>query len=223
MWKRTPEAQKLYSAHYYLSRREEICAKVAARKAADPEKHRARRRERYAANRAKERQKLHERYWRDPEKSRAAKREDHQKHREKRVVTQRTKRAANPAKARADAKKHRQRRWQVDPEKERAKEREAFQRREAAKKGASICDLTAAQFLEVQIAQDHRCYYCKKRRKGKLTQDHLTPVTKGGSHTLHNIIAVCQSCNSRKGTRPPPIPVQPFLLTVAPAKKRKTS
>ena len=96
-------------------------------------------------------------------------------------------------------------------------------RRRARKKGAPIRDLTHAQWLEIQAAQTHRCYYCRKPRKGKLTQDHLTPLSGGGSHTLHNVIAACHSCNSRKGTRKPPVPVQPLLLTVAPAKKRKAS
>jgi len=94
-------------------------------------------------------------------------------------------------------------------------------RRRALKKGAPINDLTHEQWLEMQAAQDHRCYYCGKRRKGHLTQDHLTPLSKGGSHTVQNVIAACASCNSRKNDRKPPTPVQPFLLTVAPAKKKK--
>ena len=94
-------------------------------------------------------------------------------------------------------------------------------RRRALKKDLLVNDLTHAQWLEIQAAQDHRCYYCGKRRKGHLTQDHITPLSKGGDNTLHNVIAACGSCNSRKGTRKPPIPVQPFLLMVAPAKKPK--
>lgn len=94
-------------------------------------------------------------------------------------------------------------------------------RRRALKKRAPVNDLTHDQWLEIQAAQDHRCYYCGKRRKGKLTQDHIVPLSKGGSHTVQNVIAACHSCNSRKGTRKPPIPVQPLLLTVAPAKKKR--
>lgn len=86
------------------------------------------------------------------------------------------------------------------------------------KRGAAISDLTAAQWLEIQEAQGHRCYYCGKRCKGKLTRDHLTPLSKGGNHTLHNVIAVCRSCNSKKHIGPPLKPVQPFLLTIAPAR-----
>lgn len=96
-------------------------------------------------------------------------------------------------------------------------------RRRAARAGAPVNDLTHDQWLEIQAAQNYRCYYCGKQRKGKLTQDHIQPLSEGGSHTLHNVIGACRSCNSSKGTKKPPIPVQPLLLTVAPAKKRKAS
>ena len=93
--------------------------------------------------------------------------------------------------------------------------------RRALKLNAPSCDLTPAQWLEIQAAQDHRCWYCGKRCKGRLTQDHIIPLINGGSHTLHNVIGACRSCNSKKGTQSPPIPVQPLLLTIAPAKKGK--
>lgn len=90
----------------------------------------------------------------------------------------------------------------------------------ARKKGAPLNDLTAAQWREIQAAQDHRCYYCGKRFKGRLTQDHIQPLSQGGSHTLHNVIGACRSCNSKKHTSAPPIPVQPLLLTIAPKGKK---
>jgi 5-methylcytosine-specific restriction endonuclease McrA len=108
---------------------------------------------------------------------------------------------------------------QAHPEKKQAD----AQRRRAKKAGAPRNDLTHAQWLEIQDAQDHRCYYCGKRCKGRLTQDHIIPLSKGGSHTLHNVIGACQSCNSKKHDGAPFIPVQPLLLTIAPARKKKTS
>lgn len=94
-------------------------------------------------------------------------------------------------------------------------------RRRARKAGAPRNDLTHAQWLEIQEAQDHRCYYCDKRGKGKLTQDHILPLSQGGSHTLHNVIGACRSCNSKKHVGLPPVPVQPLLLTIAPPKSKK--
>src|SRR6185503_10947093 len=117
-----------------------------------------------------ERQKLHDRYWADPEKARAAKRADHRKHAETRNAARRIRRAANPAQARSNAKRWRIDRLSTNPEGERTKEQDAYKRRRAREKGAPINDLTHAQWLEIQAVQDHRCFYCGKRRKGHLTQ-----------------------------------------------------
>ena len=86
-------------------------------------------------------------------------------------------------------------------------------RRRAAKAGSIINDFSAAQWIEPQIAFDHRCAYCGKRAKGHLTQDHITPVTQGGNHTLKNIVPSCRSCNSKKWLHGPLVPVQPLLFT----------
>lgn len=135
------------------------------------------------------------------------------------VVTARirAKRAADPEQARAKV------RARYATPSGRAADQNTKAKRRAQKANAPVNDLTHAQWVEIQEAQGHRCYYCHKRRKGKLTQDHLTPLSKGGSHTLHNVIAVCSSCNSKKGTKKPPVPVQPFLLTLAPSRKPKAS
>ena len=93
--------------------------------------------------------------------------------------------------------------------------------RRAQRHAAGRNDFTPEQWTELQERQDHRCAYCGKRAKGRLTQDHITPLSKGGSHTLSNIVAVCKSCNSKKNAGPVPKPVQPLLLTVAPAKPPK--
>jgi 5-methylcytosine-specific restriction endonuclease McrA len=118
------------------------------------------------------------------------------------------------------AKTHRVKRLQYlrdHPEAHRAAVKKARAKRRSNR--GVIHDLSHAQWLEIQAMQGHRCYYCGKRCKGKLTQDHIIPLSKGGAHTLHNVIAACHSCNSKKHTGPPPKPVQPLLLTIAPSKK----
>jgi 5-methylcytosine-specific restriction endonuclease McrA len=90
-------------------------------------------------------------------------------------------------------------------------------RRRARKRGAPVNDFTTAQWLELQIVFDYCCAYCGKRAKGKLTQDHITPLVNGGNHTLANIVPACRCCNSRKRTGAPLISVQPLLLTIAPS------
>ena len=84
----------------------------------------------------------------------------------------------------------------------------------AKKRGAQIQDFTANQWQAMQIAYDHRCIYCGKRCKGRLTQDHITPLSEGGNHTLSNIVPACQSCNSKKYVGPPLKPIQHLLLLI---------
>jgi len=85
-------------------------------------------------------------------------------------------------------------------------------RRRAQKRGAHVLNFSAAQWELLQAVFHHRCAYCGKRAKGKLTQDHITPLSKGGQHTLHNIVPACWPCNRAKGNRAVPRAVQPLLL-----------
>jgi uncharacterized Zn-finger protein len=86
-------------------------------------------------------------------------------------------------------------------------------KRRAMKAGATVNNFTHALWVELQEAYDHRCVYCGKRFKGKLTQDHITPLSRGGSHTVSNIVPACNLCNSKKNAGSPPCPIQPLLLT----------
>lgn len=51
-----------------------------------------------------------------------------------------------------------------------------------------------------------RCWYCHKplalredRGHEVATKDHLTPLSRGGSDTIDNIVPACIECNQRKG------------------------
>ncbi len=44
-----------------------------------------------------------------------------------------------------------------------------------------------------------RCAYCGVR--AKLTLDHVVPVSRGGQHSIGNILPACGGCNSRKRAR----------------------
>lgn len=94
-------------------------------------------------------------------------------------------------------------------------------KRRARKQSAPRNDVTLAQQQAVIAAAHGVCPYCSVYKPGcqacqkgthKLTIDHLTPLADGGSHTLHNLIACCRSCNTKKYTGNPPVPVQPLLL-----------
>lgn len=85
-------------------------------------------------------------------------------------------------------------------------------RRRARKNGAPVNDLTHQDWIAIQEAYEHKCAYCLRRFKGKLTQEHITPLSKGGSHTLSNIVPACRNCNSKKACGPVLRPIQPLLL-----------
>jgi 5-methylcytosine-specific restriction endonuclease McrA len=89
-------------------------------------------------------------------------------------------------------------------------------RRRERKRNAPINDFTTKQWQEMKAQYEYRCAYCGKRPE-RLTQDHVIPLLKGGSHTASNIVPACQPCNSRKHVRPTvivptPTPIQPERL-----------
>lgn len=69
----------------------------------------------------------------------------------------------------------------------------------------TINNLDAAQWALIQNLQDNKCIglTCKQRSFKKVapTRDHIVPVDDDGPFTLSNIQALCQSCNSKKGTK----------------------
>lgn len=89
------------------------------------------------------------------------------------------------------------------------------QARRARKKEAAVVDLSRAQWEEIKAAYGNRCVYCGRKMR-KLSQDHIIPLSKGGDHTVSNIVPACLTCNLKKGNRAPLVPVQPLLLTLAP-------
>lgn len=97
----------------------------------------------------------------------------------------------------------------------------AIQRtRRARRNSAGIVDLSTGQEDEVKASQGYRCAYCHKKSKN-LTIDHIIPLGPQGPHTLHNVVAACRNCNSKKQRGRPLCAVQPLMLTIALSKKPK--
>lgn len=59
--------------------------------------------------------------------------------------------------------------------------------------------VTSDQWLACIRRFNRRCVYCGRRKP--LTQDHATPLSRGGAHHIDNILPACRSCNARKGAR----------------------
>jgi 5-methylcytosine-specific restriction endonuclease McrA len=115
--------------------------------------------------------------------------------------------AKNPHYGRDAARKHQAK----HPEKVKArhhnhfvKNREQYGQRyrtyQARKRAATIEPFTDKDWLLVVQASGHRCVYCGRRMK-RLTQDHVIPISRGGTHSLGNVVPACMTCNRKKGNR----------------------
>lgn len=110
--------------------------------------------------------------------------------------------------ATADIRREKSRSWRKNnPEKKKAQDA----KRRARKHGAPRRDLTAAQWRAIKEHYGQCCVYCGRTMQ-RLTQDHIIPLSQGGTHTVQNVVPACQSCNSRKQAGPVLRPVQPLLL-----------
>lgn len=188
-----PAKKRAADAAYRATHREEIRAYITAWHVAHPEKERIYQAAYAATHRAKLRARATAYY----QAHRAEAAAYHEAHRAKRRAKSAAYSAAHPDEKRA---------------------RSAARR--ARKCLAPINDLTAAQWKAMKEHFKHCCAYCGRKAQ-RLTQDHITPLPKGGSHTLSNIVPACRSCNSIKHTGPPLSPVQPMLLSIAAARDRK--
>jgi 5-methylcytosine-specific restriction endonuclease McrA len=65
---------------------------------------------------------------------------------------------------------------------------------------ATDCTLTRVQWLTIKEAWQHRCAYCNQESQ-RLEMDHAIPLSKGGDHTMSNIVPACRACNAKKGNR----------------------
>lgn len=52
---------------------------------------------------------------------------------------------------------------------------------------------------EVMARDDFRCRVCGSRRELRI--DHVVPLARGGSNQMHNLRAVCHTCNSERGAQ----------------------
>lgn len=62
------------------------------------------------------------------------------------------------------------------------------------------CDFTYTQWQELLQAYQNKCAYCNKHLTAP-THDHVIPLSRGGEHTLENIVPACWQCNRLKYTR----------------------
>lgn len=52
---------------------------------------------------------------------------------------------------------------------------------------------------EIDKLLTNSCFYCGAKSKVEL--DHVIPISKGGTHSIGNLVAACISCNRSKGAK----------------------
>ncbi len=103
--------------------------------------------------------------------------------------------ARNRDRLRADSRRRMQGSYARNPERHLAATRD-YEHRKRANGGR----FPHGAWEHMKVLFGNRCAYCGRRMK-RLTQDHVTPVSKGGWHFSGNIVPACQSCNSSKGAK----------------------
>lgn len=157
----------------YMRHREAILAAERARRLANPAAWRAKSRAWYQRNRARRLETG--RRWRARNRDRANElsREQARRNPEARLAIYRRYRESHRDQIRAIVRAHR------------------------ARKAAAPGSHTLAEWRAKLAVYDYRCAYCG-RSDVSLTEDHATPLARGGSDLIDNIVPACGSCNSRK-------------------------
>ena len=70
------------------------------------------------------------------------------------------------------------------------------------------CKATAKDIHGIFKASNGSCFYCGK--VAKLTLDHVIPLSKGGTHSVGNLVAACLPCNMAKGAKDPSVFCEKF-------------
>jgi 5-methylcytosine-specific restriction endonuclease McrA len=75
---------------------------------------------------------------------------------------------------------------------------------------------TAKEFMLLCEAFGWKCVYCRRPISVEtVTEDHVIPLSRGGSDAIENVAPACGSCNSRKRT----MTGEEFLLHMRKEKK----
>lgn len=193
----TKEQMREYNAKRYALRREEILKAKKKYRDEHIEEMRARealRRKSTPENRAKWREFYHE----NIEKRRKQDAESRARNRDKILKRKAEFRKANKDRLNEDCRRY----GKLNPEIRRSQ----TIRRRAKKKGATIGDEAAIRKWEMSWKKKKtiRCYWCGKRFPTKKCHtDHVIPLSKGGPHSLSNLVVSCSTCNLRKNAKDP--------------------
>jgi 5-methylcytosine-specific restriction endonuclease McrA len=73
-----------------------------------------------------------------------------------------------------------------------------------AKRAEAPGSHTIAEWKSVLRHFGRKCVYCNtKLTRYNVSRDHVTPLSRGGTNDIRNIVPACRKCNVRKHTRTP--------------------
>ncbi len=140
-----------------------------------------------------------ERRRRNPELVRRAKRRWRRRNIEAALEMERERsrrwRRKNPEKGREKQRKYQAAARLADPQKAREKSRQSKQRWRARKRNGVSYRITSRDLRKIK--QRH-CVACGSAAD---SLDHVIPLSRGGTHGIGNLAAMCRNCNSSKGAR----------------------
>jgi hypothetical protein len=102
-----------------------------------------------------------------------------------------------------------------------------------AKKSGVDCSLVPHEWEDKVRSSEGKCSYCLEFvGVDKLTMDHVIPFSRGGPHSIENVVPACLPCNCSKGASdmPRPVHLRPkrttgrccsIVVNMPPAKKQE--
>lgn len=72
-------------------------------------------------------------------------------------------------------------------------------RRKALIAGAGVFQVSAKDWSKEVRRHGGRCFYCNS--DGRMSMDHVVPISRGGRHSIGNLVPACITCNSSKRDR----------------------
>lgn len=168
-----------YNARYHAEHREALLVQM-----------RATSRSYYLRNREEVIARTRERQKANPDRYRAYARERYRANPEREAALKAARRARNP---------HVYRSWDAEyarrnPHLMRIK----TQRRKARKRQNGTYLITARDLRRALIRHQHRCAYCRAPLGAKFDWDHVVPISRGGAHSVGNLVPACIRCNRSK-------------------------
>lgn len=168
------------------------CNREAARKwrTENKEKHAEYQRQWYSLNKDEINQRAKENYPEIAEKDRERSKQWAKNNPEKKAIQDELYRKRHPKRIIKSVRE-----WQKNnPD----KVKEIHRRRRARKKNA-VGDVADSEWQKLCEYYNNTCLCCNEVKE--LTQDHIKPLSKNGTHTIDNLQPLCRSCNAKKGNK----------------------